>query len=224
MLAIYNIDDEFTELLRNNIDRRVSKNNNVNYKRAYCGIIVSQNNNRFFIPMTHKIDNKPSLKNTVFVLQKLKNGQRVRDIGMLLFNNAIPVKEGTYTMVETAIKSTDSDKEKKYKYLLQTQLAVMKKYEATINFRFNKLLERKEKGLLSKIEESRTCDFKKMVNFIDSDGFKASKLYKKLKNQAQISQLKQKETTMNAYLKSVKNGVMKPKKQNVFKKVYQKKI
>ena len=225
MLAFYNIDDEFTELLRNNVDRRVSKNNNVDYKRAYCGIIVSENNNKFFIPMTHKIDDNPSLENTVFMLQRLKKGKRVRDIGMLLFNNAIPVKEGTYTMVDTTIKVTDSNEEKKYKCLLQTQLKAIRKYEEIINFRFNKLLERKKNGKLSKIEETRTCNFDALFDYIRSKSFAETEYSKKLNRKIKFEQLQKKQTPMKEYLNRTQKGeikVAKPKGNTLHKKVQRK--
>lgn len=214
-MKIYRIDEDYTESLRTMVDGRVSYNRGEK-NRPYVGIVVNAYGHSFFAPMTHITHSNAKERDLVFTL----NGK-----GTILLNNMIPV-------IPEAVKEFDikqlpetTESEKKYKNLLLCQAQKIRKYASYIEKKAENLLKKQEENRLkTHFKITRTCDFKKMVNFIDSDGFKTSKLYKKLKNQAQISQLKQKETTMNAYLKSVKNGVIKPKKQNVLKKVYQKKI
>lgn len=153
MIAIYRIDSDYTEYLRIIADGRVNKNNNNNYKRVYCGIVLTRKNQEFFIPMTHKQSISFPLRRSVF---KIK-GDRNNPLGMLLFNNAIPVQPGTYQRVNFSFE------EQKYKNLLIEQYHFLKKYEKIINKQFNDYYERKEKGLLTSIEAKRTCNYNKLI-------------------------------------------------------------
>lgn len=223
MINLYNIDSEYTELLRNNVDAKVNKNNNNNYKRVYCGIIVSDDNTKFFIPMTHNTNDNPKLSKTVFKLKDKKNNQKNSNLGMLLFNNAIPLKEGTYSKIELKITENDSIENIKYKILMQKQIKTINALEKSILYRFNDLMNRAKQGKLTRIEKDRMCNFDKMVKYVNSPTFENTTFAKKIRNKVLFVKQSKKETQMNEYLKKCQKGLITPKQNNNNKVVSNKK-
>lgn len=228
MLGIYNIDSNYTEFLRLNVDDRVSKNDNLNYKRTYCGIIISSAGTKFFIPMTHKVDNSKRVSSSVFRIVEKRNGKE-NALGMLLLNNAIPVKEGTFQRIDFAVKESDTEDEKKYKFLLQKQQRILRKYENVISYRFNRLRDRQLQGELSERERGRVCNFDNLVRYslifdkssqmnqkLDSE--KLAELfagyYKKEKQKAKYNSLMTQETSMQKHLKNTLQRDIKRNQQS----------
>lgn len=238
MLSLFNIDSNYTEFLRLNADDRVNLNNNVNYKRVYCGIIVSSDGTDYFIPLTHKMNYSKKISELVFRVYLDKNGKK-DELGMLLFNNAIPVKNGTYSIIPLSIKDDQTKEEKQYKALLQKQQMVLRKLEPVITHKFNKLKERQKLGKLSENELKRVCDYDKLELFsqiydeslvlnktLDNNqlGKLFSDYYKKQAKQKEFQQYVNQQTKMNQYLKKVKSGKIYIKKDETRKKKgYQKK-
>lgn len=145
-LRIYKIQDKYVRYL-NSKDNKVQYNKGA--KRPYVGVVFAFAGYQYFVPMESPKPNHVNIKPGKHIL-KLDGGK----YGMLGFNNMIPVHKDA--LIEYDI---NSEKDLKYKALLQRQATICNRMKADIlnhaQMTYFAVIKEENKFLMS-----ISCDFK----------------------------------------------------------------
>lgn len=118
-LRIYRISEKYIKFLHSR-DTRVQHNKNS--RRPYVGVVLLEGGYKYFVPMESPKPNHATIKHGKHIMRM--DGGR---LGLLGFNNMVPVKDGELAEVDFS-KETD----KQYVRLLTKQAAFCNKNKATI--------------------------------------------------------------------------------------------
>lgn len=147
-LRLYRVKDGYIRYL-NSRDNKVQYNKNA--RRPYVGVVFDFGGFKYFVPMESPKLNHVNIKSGKHIL-KLKKGE----YGLLGFNNMIPVHKDA--LIEFDI---NTEKDEKYKRLLQRQIAVCNSMKADIlnhaQMTYFDVVTNKNKFLVS-----ISCDFKSL--------------------------------------------------------------
>ena len=161
-LHLYRVDVDYVRALRK-VDRNVEDNSPENNKdkRAYVGVVIICDNNKYCVPLTSPKPKHQRMKNSVDFTKLF--GKKGNPLGALNFNNMIPVDDKVISMIDTKINENDSVSEIKYKRLVAEQIDWCDKNHDKIINKANKLYKLitetpyKNEGLFN-----RCCDYKKL--------------------------------------------------------------
>lgn len=162
-LRLYHISEGYVKFLHT-LDKRVQYNKGE--ARPYVGIVLSINNNDYYVPLESPKPNHENIKGGGPVL-KLDEGK----LGIMGFNNMIPVKKRC--LVDFDINAIEDEK---YKALLQNQLMYCRKNKDIIYARAQKTYNKTVKGD-NAFYRKVCCDFKKLEE--NCDKYKIKKYIQK---------------------------------------------
>ncbi len=133
--------------------------------RPFVGIVVICDDKKYCVPLSSPKDKHLKMKNDLdFSKMVDKNGKL---LGVLNFNNMIPVDESVISAINIKIDSKDRPSEKAYKELLNNQLDWCNENADSIKKKANKLYNfvtltpDKSRNLVR-----RCCDFKKLEDIL----------------------------------------------------------
>lgn len=118
-LKIYRVSDEYIEYLQKT-DARVQ--NNKDRRRPYVGVVLYVGEYKYFVPMESPKPNHKNIKNGKHLF-KIEGGT----LGMLGFNNMIPVRDSEITQVYA------EQEEEKYGNLIRRQIASCNRSKSEIH-------------------------------------------------------------------------------------------
>lgn len=147
-LKIYRIQNKYVSFLHSR-DIRVQLNKN--QRRPYVGVVLLVGGFQYFVPMESPKPNHANIKSGKH-LMKLDGGR----LGLLGFNNMIPVRENALILVDI-----DTEPDTKYAELLRRQIAFINENRASVMDHASRTyydVVNHQNGFL----ESISCDFKKL--------------------------------------------------------------
>lgn len=134
--------------------------------RPFVGIVVICRDRKYCIPLTSPKPKHDTMKNG-------KDFSKIYDkkgklLGVVNFNNMIPVNDNVITRIDVSIYGSDSPKDKAYKELLRDQLDWCNENKEAIVAKANKLYvqvtEHPEKSFLL---TKRCCKFKELEALLE---------------------------------------------------------
>lgn len=154
-LRIYRVKDKYIRFLHSR-DERVQWNKGA--RRPYVGVVLYVGSYRYFVPMESPKPNHAKIKPGRH-LMKLDNGR----LGLLGFNNMIPVREDALIKVDI-----DAEPDPKYAELLRRQATFINRNKAAV-------LDHASKTYYAVTARNKTndfllricCDFKKLERACD---------------------------------------------------------
>lgn len=152
-IKIVKVDYRYCDYLRN-FDNKVVYNKNEKELRPFVGILFTVNDCKYFAPLSSPKPKHLVMKNSLD-FQKIKNGE----LGVVNFNNMIPVKEDNYTLVDLN-KKTHNNVERKYYKLLKEQLSWLNQNYDQIKNKSYKLYNLYTNNKLPQNIKNRCCNFK----------------------------------------------------------------
>ncbi|MCD8065749.1 MAG: type III toxin-antitoxin system ToxN/AbiQ family toxin [Oscillospiraceae bacterium] len=171
-LKLYLIDIKYIRALARVDDRVMSVSPQIHKDtRPFVGIVIICGSKKYCVPLSSPKEKHKTMKNDLD-FTKIYDGDKL--IGVLNFNNMIPV-EDTYTSVlNLRISSTDTQAEQHYKKLAMKQLTFCQQNQEAIVKKANKLYDiitsEKAGGLLKR----RCCDFLKLERALEKQLSKQS--------------------------------------------------
>ena len=166
-LSFYTVDMKLIRNMHNQGDDRVfsispqvSKDD-----RPFVGLIVMLNERQYCVPMS-----SPKLKH-----ESMKNGldfHRILDsdgklIGVLDFNNMIPVRPDVVRKIQARINKSDNTATRHYKELMSDQLTFCRQNHEVIVNKANKLYSMVHQKNTSGFVKSRCLNWKKLEEILD---------------------------------------------------------
>ena len=134
--------------------------------RPFVGVVIICDKKTYCIPLSSPKPKHTQMKNT-------KDFSRIIDkkgkiIGVLNFNNMLPVNQSLISKIDINIRSSDSNSDKAYKQLLRDQLNWCNDNIDTIVNKANKLytIITEEPDKMRDLTR-RCCDFKKLEKVLD---------------------------------------------------------
>ncbi len=164
-LNLYLIDLKYIRSLARVDEHVMSISPQINKEtRPFVGIVVICGRKKYCIPLSSPKKKHETMKNDVD-FTKIYDGDRL--IGVLNFNNMIPV-EDTYTVVINlrSLKS-DTPSERHYKKLAMKQLNFCQQNQDAIIRKANKLYKMIMSGKASALLKRRCCDFLKLEEVLE---------------------------------------------------------
>ena len=158
-LRLYRVDVEYVRALRK-VDENVEDNSPENHKdkRAYVGVVIICDNNKYCIPLTSPKPKHQRMKNNVDFTKLV--GKKGNPLGALNFNNMIPVDDRVISMIDTKINENDCASDIKYKRLVAEQIDWCNRNHDKIIYKANKLYKMiTESPEKYKNIAKRCCDF-----------------------------------------------------------------
>ena len=156
-LTLYKIDLKYRRNLAKVDDRVMSISPQINKCMGpFVGIVIVCNDKRYCIPLSSPKNKHKDMKNSVDFM-KIYDGDKL--IGVLNFNNMIPVHPGSLRKVEIKILETDSQQNIAYKNLLSNQLSWCNSNRSTILKQAEKLYRLIAGGNAWDTLVNRCCNF-----------------------------------------------------------------
>lgn len=150
-LKLYEINPQYLNYLHS-IDNKVSLEHEHANKRKFIGIVLEINNIKYFAPLSSPKEKHKLLKDNIDIY-KIKNGE----LGIINFNNMIPVDEALAAMVDLS-----KIKQIKYKYLMLEQLRIFNRDYAKILKKAKKIYSLRYKKYFNQNIKNRCCDWLKL--------------------------------------------------------------
>ena len=132
--------------------------------RPLVGIIVICDDKQYCVPLSSPKEKHKTMKNDVDFTKIYHDGKL---IGVLNFNEMIPVRKDVITEMNIHIKRTDTPEEVHYKELVANQLAFCRINQDAIVRKANRLYEKVTTGNVSAMLLRRCCDFKKLEQVLE---------------------------------------------------------
>ena len=159
-LTLYKIDLKYIRNLAKVDDRVMLISPQINKcMRPFVGIVIVCNDKRYCIPLSSPKNKHKDMKNSVDFM-KIYDGDKL--IGVLNFNNMIPVNEKVIVPLDMKIRSGDTAPIKYYKVLCAKQLKWCQQHQENIIHRANRLYNLITSGNTSHDLKKRCCDFNKL--------------------------------------------------------------
>ncbi len=127
--------------------------------RPFVGVVVICGTEKYCIPLSSPKPKHISMKNDVD-FTKIMDKERL--IGVLNFNNMIPVDESCISPLDLKISLKDDARTKSYKIMAAKQLSWCQRNQDTIIKKANKLYRLVQSEKVSGFLKKRCCDFKKL--------------------------------------------------------------
>lgn len=136
--------------------------------RPFIGIIVICDNKQYCIPLSSPKEKHKTMKNNVDFHRILDADNKL--IGVLDFNNMIPVREDVIKPVDIKVHPADSPEIKRYKNLLIDQLNFCRQNHAIIVKKASKLYKMVNKKNASGLLKKRCLKWDKLEKILDRFG------------------------------------------------------
>lgn len=165
-LNLYTIDLKYIRNLANTDDNVMSISPQIGKStRPFIGIIVLCNNKQYCIPLSSPKPKHANMKNDVD-FSKIYDPHGTL-IGVLNFNNMIPVTQDVITPLDIKIHKNDSPSTVHYKKLTLNQLTFCRHNQDAIIAKANKLYKMINEGKVSHMLRKRCCDFSMLELILD---------------------------------------------------------
>ncbi|MCM1136021.1 MAG: type III toxin-antitoxin system ToxN/AbiQ family toxin [Clostridium sp.] len=163
-LQLYTMDMKYIRDLHK-ADNRVQSVSPQLYKnnRPFVGVVVICNKHKYCIPLDHPKEKHYSMKNDIDFSRIYANDKL---IGILNFNNMIPVDETLIKRLNIKISPNDSPSEKAYKILCSKELDWIQKNKDIIIKKANKLYNMICSNKANYNLRKRCLDFKKLETIL----------------------------------------------------------
>ena len=164
-LKLYFIDMKYIRDLSKVDDNVMSVSPQINKeRRPFVGIVVVCDSKKYCIPLSSPKKKHNEMKNDIDFMKIL---DKEKLIGVLNFNNMIPVNENVIRSLDLKIRQNDDDGTKYYKKMAMKQLSWCQKNQEIIMRKANKLynmivLEKANFSL-----KKRCCNFLKLEIVLD---------------------------------------------------------
>ena len=132
--------------------------------RPFVGIVVVCNRRQYCIPLDHPKDKHYKMKNDVD-FTRIFDGDKI--IGVLNFNNMIPVDESVVRKFNVKINKNDDYKQKAYKNLCAKELDWVQRNQPAIIKKANKLYRMITTNEANHLLRSRCVYFAKLERVLD---------------------------------------------------------
>ena len=153
-LKLYTMDMKYIRDLHRVDDRVQSVSPQIHKSnRPFVGVVVICDNYKYCIPLDHPKEKHYSMKNDVD-FSRIFTGEKL--IGVLNFNNMIPVDDSVIKVLNVKIEKNDSYAKKAYKILCAKELDWIQKNQDAIVRKANKLY-RMIKGNAGSIGLRKRC-------------------------------------------------------------------
>ena len=163
-LQLYSMDMKYVRDLHNADDRVQSVSPQIHKSnRPFVGIVVVFESHMYCIPLDHPKEKHYKIKNDVD-FTRIFDGDRI--IGVLNFNNMIPVDETVVKKLDVKVSNKDNDSEKAYKKLCAKELDWIQKNQEAIVKKANKLYRMITTDEANDLLRRRCVDFKKLESVL----------------------------------------------------------
>ena len=152
--GLYTVKAKYTDYLRQK-DPKIPYTGGNKSTRPFVGIVFQQRGFNYFVPFTSPKPKHLHMKNQIDFL-KIENGA----LGAINFNNMIPVSLSALSKIDLKKKTTDSQAELNYKFLLQNQLEWCNKNSTVVTKYAEHLYKLIVQGKAYPQLKQRCCDFK----------------------------------------------------------------
>ena len=159
-LNLYLIDMKYIRNLAKEDDRVMSVSPQVGKEtRPFVGIVIVCGVQKYCIPLSSPKSKHKTMKNDVDFM-KILDGEKI--IGVLNFNNMIPVSENCIVPLDLRITGKEDSATKSYKKMAAKQLDWCQHNQEAIIKKANKLYMMLQSDKVSGFLKKRCCDFKKL--------------------------------------------------------------
>lgn len=159
-LNLYLIDIKYIRNLAKADDRVMSVSPQAGKEtRPFVGIIIVCNEQKYCIPLSSPKPKHKSMKNDIDFM-KIMDGEKL--IGVLNFNNMIPVDESCINLLDLRITKKDDVTAKNYKKMAAKQLDWCRHNQDAIIKKANKLYAMLQSDKAGSLLKKRCCNFKKL--------------------------------------------------------------
>jgi len=148
------IDYKYCDYLRK-FDNKVIYNMGEKELRPFLGVLFNIEKFEYFAPLSSPKKKHKTMKNMLDFF-KIKNG----DLGVINFNNMIPVTSKNYLLINLNSDKLDSNIDKKYKKMLREQLIWLNKNNIQVRKKSNMLYKLYTNGKLPLNIIKICCNFK----------------------------------------------------------------
>ncbi len=164
-LKLYNIDMKYIRNLAKVDDNIFSVSPQAGKEsRPFVGVVIICNNKEYCIPLSSPKEKHAKMKNDVDFTKIIYQD---RLIGVLNFNNMIPVTKEQLLPISLKHLKTDSPADKHYKELLSNQLSFCQQNSESIIKKANKLYNLVTSGKANHALKRRCCDFAKLEDVLN---------------------------------------------------------
>lgn len=132
--------------------------------RPFIGIIVICNDRQYCVPLSSPKEKHKTMKNDID-FTKIYHDSRL--IGVLNFNEMIPVNKDIIFPVDIRHRPSDNHEMSRYKDLIINQLTFCRKNQDTIVKKANRLYEKVTSGKAGGLLLRHCCDFKKLEHVLE---------------------------------------------------------
>ena len=159
-LKLYSIDMKYVRDLHNVDDRVQSVSPQIHKSnRPFVGVVVVCEDHLYCIPLDHPKEKHITMKNDVD-FTRIFDGEKL--IGVMNFNNMIPVNESVIRTLDVKPGKHDNGEERAYKILCAKELDWIQKNQDAIIKKANKLYDMIVSGTANHGLARRCLDFKKL--------------------------------------------------------------
>lgn len=151
---LHNVDDRVQS-----VSPQIHKSN-----RPFVGVVVVCDKHKYCIPLDHPKDKHYNMKNDVD-FTRIFDGEKL--IGVLNFNNMIPVEDNLIRLLDVKSGKNDSEPEKAYKNLCAKELDWVQKNQDAIVKKANKLYQMIVSDIANHGLKKRCLDFKKLETVLE---------------------------------------------------------
>ena len=163
-LNLYFMDMKYVRDLHKADDRVQSVSPQIHKSnRPFVGVVVVCEDHLYCIPLDHPKEKHINMKNDVD-FTRIFDGEKL--IGVMNFNNMIPVDESVIRILNVRLNKDDSGAEKAYKILCAKELDWVQKNQDAIVKKANKLYRMIVNGTADHGLCKRCLDFKKLENVL----------------------------------------------------------
>lgn len=133
--------------------------------RPFIGIIIICNDKEYCVPLSSPKEKHKKMKNDVDFTKIYDSNEKL--IGVLDFNNMIPVRKELLEKIDITIHKNDNISTKHYKNLIKDQLTFCQHNQEAITKKANKLYKLISKKNVSSNLKRRCLDFHKLEKALD---------------------------------------------------------
>lgn len=164
-LHLYTMDMKYVRDLHKADDKVQSVSPQIHKSnRPFVGIIVVCDEHLYCVPLDHPKEKHYKIKNDID-FTRIFDGEKL--IGVLNFNNMIPVDETVVKKLSVKIEKDDNPSEKAYKILCAKELDWIQKNQDAIIKKANKLYHIITNGLGNDMLKRRCIDFRKLETVLE---------------------------------------------------------
>lgn len=151
-IIIVKVDSNYCDFLRK-YENKVPYNAGEKELRPFVGILFNIGNCEYFAPLSSPKPKHSRLANTLDLI-KIDNGK----LGVINFNNMIPVNKSNYNIIDLNEKTNDKNKSARI-LLLKNQLRWLNKNRVDIYEKSSNLYKKYVNNLLPINVRNRCCNF-----------------------------------------------------------------